>query len=515
MKKKMFLVTLLMALFAIAVASVSAAPASPAVETTVCVGLQSSRQSGWNEPVAWELRLAGTATVAYTQASVTGGATATIATPPSIKGCFPVIGVPGTAYDLRIKGADHLRVAVPSWTYPAGGTTDLSATVILKEGDANNSNTITLADLNTAKTALTTPNSAADFNENGTNTLTDLNIVKANLGQSGPASANVRTPLLDEISFMPATVTGVAGETKTVDVYINTDRQVSTLQVGVNVPSALTSPMLALDSATITDVNFYTGAGIGKSGTTVAASITGSVKVATLTFTLPASCAGSVNETVTFVAGDAGAETGSLFYDTSLNIVAPATSSLAVSCPDTSAMDELYFMPAAVTGVAGQTMTVEVRANTDRPVSTIQVGVNVPSGLTSPMLALDSATITDVNFYTGAGIGKSGTTVAASITGDVKVGMLTFTLPASFRCAGDPVFNVTFVQGDTGAETGSLFYDTSLNIVAPTLSPLTVACPSAVGLSETSTSSNNAMGLFVIALMTGVTFIVVRRRQNG
>ncbi len=166
---------------AVLVSTVSAAPTGT---IEICVGLQGARQSGWDEPVDWELRGGATA--------ISGSSDAMIQGAPSTVGCFTVGGYPiGPAYDLYVKGEDHLGELITSATLggplPGTGSVDVSGTVTLLDGDANNDNSISGADLSILSASLTFPAASAsvdpraDFNEDGVISGADLSILSTDL----------------------------------------------------------------------------------------------------------------------------------------------------------------------------------------------------------------------------------------------------------------------------------------------------------------------------------------------
>ncbi len=91
-------------------------------------------------------------------------------------------------YTVRVRSAHFLRRAVTG-VDASGGTASFSAALI--NGDANNDNSVTIADVNVVRAALgsstggATYNSNADLNGDGSVTIADVNIVRANLGKSG------------------------------------------------------------------------------------------------------------------------------------------------------------------------------------------------------------------------------------------------------------------------------------------------------------------------------------------
>ena len=183
------LLLLVVSLFTVAFTTIASADTTPNVSVTVCVGLQGSRSVGYDEPISWTLYNAGTSTMAY---SDTAGGTkiALINTPPSTKGCFETIGLPNTAYDLRIKGADHLAKTVTNWQYPSDETVvDLSSTITLLEGDANSDNQVNFLDLiifaATFNKSGTAVDPRGDFNEDTAVNFLDLIPFAANWSKQG------------------------------------------------------------------------------------------------------------------------------------------------------------------------------------------------------------------------------------------------------------------------------------------------------------------------------------------
>ena len=91
-------------------------------------------------------------------------------------------------YTVRVRSSHFLRRAVTG-VDASGGTATFSASLI--NGDVNNDNTITVADVNALRSALGTSvgdpgyNPDADLNGDGTVSIADVNILRPNLGQSG------------------------------------------------------------------------------------------------------------------------------------------------------------------------------------------------------------------------------------------------------------------------------------------------------------------------------------------
>ncbi len=163
---------------------VSSVFAAPTGTIEVCVDLQGTRQTGWDEPVEWELRDGGT--------TLNGSSDAMIQSAPGTVGCFTVDGYPvGPAYDLYVKGDDHLGALITSATLggplPATGMVDVSGSVTLLDGDANDDNSISGADLSILSASLTFPAASAsvdpraDFNEDGMISGADLSILSTDL----------------------------------------------------------------------------------------------------------------------------------------------------------------------------------------------------------------------------------------------------------------------------------------------------------------------------------------------
>jgi hypothetical protein len=96
---------------------------------------------------------------------------------------------PGT-YDLTAKGSKWLRKKIGNITVTAGENT-VENFLNLKGGDANNTNSINIQDLNILKASYGKSSgqpgydSRADFNKTNSVNIQDLNLLKGNYGQSG------------------------------------------------------------------------------------------------------------------------------------------------------------------------------------------------------------------------------------------------------------------------------------------------------------------------------------------
>jgi hypothetical protein len=97
--------------------------------------------------------------------------------------------VPGT-YDLTAKGSKWLRKKATNVAVTAGGNAPRDF-LNLKGGDANNTNSVNIQDLNILKASYGKSqgnpgyDARADFNKTNSVNIQDLNILKGNYGQSG------------------------------------------------------------------------------------------------------------------------------------------------------------------------------------------------------------------------------------------------------------------------------------------------------------------------------------------
>jgi hypothetical protein len=105
-------------------------------------------------------------------------------------GAYTLQGIPPGTYDLTAKGSKWLRKKVNDVEVSTGGNTVVDF-LSLKGGDANDTNSVNILDLNILKASYgksdTQPgyDARADFNKSDSVNILDLNILKANYGQSG------------------------------------------------------------------------------------------------------------------------------------------------------------------------------------------------------------------------------------------------------------------------------------------------------------------------------------------
>ncbi|MBL8132527.1 MAG: hypothetical protein JNL42_11775 [Anaerolineae bacterium] len=129
-------------------------------------------------------------TTVHVQIRKPGSATALLSLDiaSNTSGQFVIPNLNAASYDLWIKGTHTL--AVVQTKALAGGSNSLT-TAVLKEGDANDSNSVTIGDFSILAGAFgTTSGNAgydarADFNGSGTITITDFSLLAANFTQSG------------------------------------------------------------------------------------------------------------------------------------------------------------------------------------------------------------------------------------------------------------------------------------------------------------------------------------------
>ncbi len=95
---------------------------------------------------------------------------------------------PGS-YDLWIKGSHTLAQVIPVTV--VAGNNDLTLVAVLREGDANDNNQVTLPDFSLLASAFGTAegsptfNAQADFNGSGTITITDFSLLASSFGTAG------------------------------------------------------------------------------------------------------------------------------------------------------------------------------------------------------------------------------------------------------------------------------------------------------------------------------------------
>lgn len=156
----------------------------------------------WRMPIGDTRRLTGAVTLNQysgdrTRRSITiqirnaGSTTAleTTTVPLDAAGGFVVFtGLQGT-YDIAIQGSHFLRKKLSGVTIPAGGLTDLAAT--LENGDVNGDNAVSISDFLVIRsvygTTRTSPNwnENADLNGDGSVGIADFLILRARFGSSG------------------------------------------------------------------------------------------------------------------------------------------------------------------------------------------------------------------------------------------------------------------------------------------------------------------------------------------
>ena len=218
---------------------------------TVCVELQGFRNTEQDEPVRWALYAPGTSTIVYSDTD--GGSTTASISTPGTKGCFEPIGVPYAVYDLYIKGGDHLAKKVTNWVYHGYGTVDLSSSVTLYEGDADNNNVINSADFSIAMSHLqypymsNGPDTCPDFNEDNMSTPTDLSLLVNNMtfpfmtGDTITGEMNTITPTVTPTTAENAGAIGcssipelVEGEMVTFDLMVDLTTPQNAIQGLIN-----------------------------------------------------------------------------------------------------------------------------------------------------------------------------------------------------------------------------------------------------------------------------------------
>jgi hypothetical protein len=153
------------------------------------VTLQGINAPNLSELITFEIRQPGTTTIVANGTNDENPGLAGTQITTGTDGSYAIEGVPAGAYDLTAKGRKWLRKKEPNITVTDGGTKQVN--FALKGGDANNSNSVNVLDLNAVKgsygKALGQPgyNEAADFNKSNSVNVLDLNILKGNYGQSG------------------------------------------------------------------------------------------------------------------------------------------------------------------------------------------------------------------------------------------------------------------------------------------------------------------------------------------
>jgi hypothetical protein len=141
-----------------------------------------------SEQITFELRLPGTTpAVAFNDEDLSKDGTQVTT---SNTGAYTLEGVPPATYDLTAKGSKWLRKKVTNVAAVPGENTVVDF-LNLKGGDANDTNSVNILDLNILKGSYgkssTQPgyDARADFNKTDSVNILDLNILKSNYGKSG------------------------------------------------------------------------------------------------------------------------------------------------------------------------------------------------------------------------------------------------------------------------------------------------------------------------------------------
>jgi hypothetical protein len=154
------------------------------------VTLQSVASGNMSEQTTFEIRTPGTTTIAANGSNDEDAVTPGTQVTTSATGAYTLNDIPPGTYDVTAKGKKWLRMKVVSVNVTAGNTTTVDFPN-LKGGDANNTNSVNIQDLNILKSSYGKSqgnpgyDERADFNKTNSVNIQDLNILKSNYGQSG------------------------------------------------------------------------------------------------------------------------------------------------------------------------------------------------------------------------------------------------------------------------------------------------------------------------------------------
>jgi hypothetical protein len=140
--------------------------------------------------ITFEIRTPGTTAIATDGSNDEDGTKAGTQVTTAADGSYMLTGIPAGTYDVTAKGNKWLREKVED-VVVTGGADIVVDFLPLRGGDANNSNTVNILDLNILKSSYGKSNGQpgyddrADFNKSASVNILDLNILKSNYGRSG------------------------------------------------------------------------------------------------------------------------------------------------------------------------------------------------------------------------------------------------------------------------------------------------------------------------------------------
>jgi hypothetical protein len=154
------------------------------------VTLQSTAAGNQSEQITFEIRTPGTTIIEVEAANDEDGAMPGSQVTTTADGAYTLERISPGTYDLAAKGSKWLKMSQPNVIVTGGNTATVDFTGS-KGGDANDSNSVNIQDLNILKGSYGKSigqagyDTRADFNKSGSVNLLDLNILKSNYGQSG------------------------------------------------------------------------------------------------------------------------------------------------------------------------------------------------------------------------------------------------------------------------------------------------------------------------------------------
>jgi hypothetical protein len=140
--------------------------------------------------ITFELRQPGTTVIVANASNDEDGGTPGTQITTGVDGSYTLNNVHSGTYDLTAKGAKWLRRKQSNISVSAGETTTVDF-LNLKGGDADNTNSVNVLDLNILKATYGKSSGnpgydgRADFNKTNSVNVLDLNILKSNYGKSG------------------------------------------------------------------------------------------------------------------------------------------------------------------------------------------------------------------------------------------------------------------------------------------------------------------------------------------
>jgi hypothetical protein len=165
-------------------------PSPPTGTISGLVTLQSVAAGNQSEQITFEIRIPNTTSIAADATNDEDAAKPGSQITTGSDGAYTLEGIPPGAYDLTAQGSKWLRMKHEHIVVIPGQTITVDF-INLKGGDASNSNSVNVLDLNILKGSYgKTPgqpgySAMADFNKTDSVNVLDLNILKGNYGQSG------------------------------------------------------------------------------------------------------------------------------------------------------------------------------------------------------------------------------------------------------------------------------------------------------------------------------------------